>query len=128
MQARWVDQAGPEGVLHHRAGHVPRWDLRIARSWPVAPHPSRRRYARQIRQDVWRAARGQRGFVPMVLVSWREGELTVLAGGTLRAGGAAGITQTIAAVLDDPANRRRWDAHAAQRPKRRMGDPCSKRS
>ena len=81
----------------------------------VLPTPARRgRIATQVRQDLWRALRGQRGFSPVVEVTDQACDGGV--GLRVRAGGrvmAARFDRTlleakIAALLADPGNRARW--------------------
>lgn len=94
--------------------HVPPMlDICAATSLPDA---GRLRVAHQIRQDVWRALRGLRGFSPVVEVTRREGRLHVRAGGQVPKGLAApGLNARVQSLLDDAANRRRWVRHAGGR-------------
>jgi hypothetical protein len=128
MTRHWRDIDMGAALLHRRAHQPERWDIRLERRWPVATRPSRRRYAHQIRQDIWRAAQHVRGFVPMVRVAWADGTLTITAGGALNAGPAPKLTDILAGVLDDPANRQRWDRHAHAKPTRKGQGTCSRRS
>ncbi|WP_306115386.1 MULTISPECIES: hypothetical protein [unclassified Roseovarius] len=92
--------------------------LTLARRLPVRfdvsastrlPDGSRGRVARQVRQDIWRALRGLRGFAPVVRVTRTSEGLEVTAGG--QAAGRfprAHAEAQIAAVLQDPENRARW--------------------
>lgn len=116
MTRHWHDIELGDGVLLHRRAHqAERWDVRIDREWPVPVRPSRRRYAHQIRQDIWRAAQRVRGFLPIVRIGWAEGSLIVTAGGALLAGPAPKLSDILAGVLDDPRNRQRWGRYARAR-------------
>jgi hypothetical protein len=74
------------------------------------PARGRLRLATQVRQDLWRALQGQRGFSPVIEIRQADGGLDVRAGGRIDGGrfDAPRVRQAIAAVLDDPDNRRRW--------------------
>ena len=72
------------------------------------------RLAHQIRQDMWRAVRNVRGFSPVVRLEQRVGGIAVTAGGQVMGPVAPGLPARIAAVLENPANRRRWLAHAGR--------------
>jgi len=115
-------------TLHHsggettldRSGFRGRWDVRVDRDLAidsVAGHERGRirgRIAHQVRQDVWRALRTVRGFVPRVTVSERIDGVTVAAGGALLTGSAdrPSIEGALRRVLENTANRRRWVHHA----------------
>ncbi|MCT4559684.1 MAG: hypothetical protein N4A61_16680 [Pelagimonas sp.] len=96
----------------------------LARHWPprfdvmaTARFPTMRkgRLARQIRQDLWRALKGLRGFSPVVrIVSDHEG-LTVTAGGRVQGHIPAEVPLKIEALLASPAHQRRWQAWAQER-------------
>lgn len=91
----------------------PRFDLSEERQFP----PLRRRaLAHEIRKDVWRALRTLRGFTPVVKVIRAGDGLTVRAGGACT-GTVPEIAATrLAAVLDCPVRRARWERHARLRP------------
>ncbi|PIE06768.1 MAG: hypothetical protein CSA74_10640 [Rhodobacterales bacterium] len=72
------------------------------------------RIAHQIRQDVWRALRHLRGFRPVVAVTPVAGGLEVVAGGAVEGALPPNAAARIADVLEDPANRARWLAHAGK--------------
>ena len=80
--------------------------------WAETRLPARRRLrlATQIRQDLWRALRGLRGFSPVVEVRRVDGGMCVRAGGRIDNGvfDASRVQQGIAVVLEDPANQNRW--------------------
>lgn len=92
---------------------------------PAAKDPGRFRaaLAHQVRQDLWRALRTVRGFAPVVSVAaGTGGRVEVEAGGRLLAGSGARrqVEAAAAALLADPALRRRWTRHAL----RRAGGPA----
>lgn len=127
MTARWQDIETGAGLLHCRPGMPDRWDVAVERRWPTGP-VSRRRYARQVRQDIWRAAQAVRGFVPRVVVATDPTHIHITGGGVMAAGRKGhclppGLHDRIADILDNPMNRRRWAAHA-----RAKEGTCSTRS
>lgn len=76
----------------------------------------RRALAHQLRQDLWRALRRVRGFAPVIELTETPKGLRLSAGGALLAGRApAGTEARIAALIEDPAHRARWLAHALRR-------------
>lgn len=79
----------------------------------AAPVRSRRRLARAIRQDIWRACRAARGFSPVVEVSHSAGTTTICAGGQIDGVRPGRIAETIGQVLEAPANRARWQGYAS---------------
>lgn len=87
----------------------PRFDVAAETVLPLA-RPAR--LAHQIRQDMWRALQSVRGFSPVVRVEARDGAMHVRAGGRAVAPVAASLSQRIADVLEDTANRQRWLRHA----------------
>ncbi len=107
--------------------HILRDDtcLTLARHLPVRfdvcaeamlPDGGRLRLARQVRQDLWRRLRGQRGFSPVVEIMRDGGACRVRAGGRIEGRFAkARLEAEIAALLAEPATRARWSAHAAHR-------------
>lgn len=106
---RWHVERTGDAVIVSR-GHPVRFDLAVEARFPVM---GRERLARQIRQDMWRALQRLRGFRPAVRVARDGDSLHVIAGGAVdgvfpRARAEAGIR----AVLDDPANRARWQRYA----------------
>ena len=107
--------------------HILRDDtcLTLARQLPVRfdvsaetllPDGSRLRLARQVRQDMWRRLRDQRGFSPVVEVTREEGRCHVRAGGRIAGRFAkARLEAELATLLADPQTRARWSSHAAHR-------------
>ncbi len=95
----------------------------LARQWPPRfdvsadarfPAVRRGRLARQIRQDLWRALKGLRGFSPVIQIAAAEDGLTVTAGGRLPTN-VPGVETQIRDLLQDPAHRARWIAWAKER-------------
>lgn len=80
------------------------------------PDGRRGRIAHQVRQDLWRALQGVRGFSPVVEVTRDGAGVTLRAGGRVDGAMPANLRDRIAAVLNDPANRTRWSAKAQVRP------------
>lgn len=100
-----------EGVLTLCRQAPAQLDVRAA---TVLPAGDPLRLAHQIRQDVWRAVRNVRGFSPVVRLEHQDGTIAVTAGGRVPGPVAPGLSARIAAVLECPANRRRWLAHAGR--------------
>ncbi|MFK7941069.1 MAG: hypothetical protein AB8B82_16940 [Roseovarius sp.] len=72
------------------------------------------RLAHQVRQDVWRALQGLRGFAPAVRIVAEGDALKVTAGGQVDGRFARAAAQArIRDVLEHPANRARWQRCAA---------------
>ncbi|MFV0358314.1 hypothetical protein [Tropicimonas sp.] len=97
-----------DGARLTLARHLPaRFDVEARTTLPAA---RRLRIASQIRQDLWRAIRSQRGFSPVVEVVRAGGGLTVRAGGRITGAqfNRERIEARIAALLDDPSHRDRW--------------------
>ena len=118
----WHILTEPGGVTVSRAVPV-RWDVAAETVLPetvspeTAPNGARPlRVAHQVRQDVWRALRRQRGFAPAVRAVRGPDGLAVRAGGRVAAPhDAARLNAVIAALLEMPALRRRWLASARRR-------------
>ena len=95
-----------------------RFDLCERACLSAAPGVSRSRLAHQVRQDIWRALQHIRGYSPIVRISQTAppDEAVLIEAGGQRAAirGAGGATALLRGVLDDPANRRRWLAHASR--------------
>ena len=101
----WHLDKGAAGLTLSRRVPV-RFDLAVE---TVLPRVHALRLAHQLRQDVWRALRRQRGFAPAVRIVPDGVALRVTAGGQVdgpfpRARAEAALR----AVLDCPANRARW--------------------
>ncbi|NCQ25021.1 MAG: hypothetical protein COW54_07430 [Rhodobacteraceae bacterium CG17_big_fil_post_rev_8_21_14_2_50_63_15] len=92
--------------------------LIVARRWPLRfdlavstrlPDGGRRWIAHQVRQDVWRALRGLRGFAPAVRVIREAGGLCVVAGGEVQGRfDRIRAEARIVDVLENRTNRARW--------------------
>lgn len=110
MPDRWHITHGEPYVLARRA--PARFDLAAEAVFPRVR--SRRRLAQQIRQDLWRDLKHQRGFSPVIEIRGEEETLRVRAGG--RVDGApfdgARLEARISALLADPARRTRWLRYA----------------
>lgn len=79
----------------------------------VLPAGSARRYAIQIRQDLWRHLKNQRGLSPVVEVTRDGAQVIVRAGGRVTSVvNRPVVNAQIAALLDNPALRARWVRHA----------------
>lgn len=66
------------------------------------------RLASQVRQDLWRALQGLRGFSPVVEVTRKDDGMHVKAGGRTITPACSAMADRISAVLENPANRARW--------------------
>lgn len=110
---RWHVERNGEAVTVWRGAPL-RFDLAVEARFPAM---GRERLARQIRQDMWRALQRLRGFRPAVRVTRQGDGLQVVAGGAVDgAYPKARAEDAIRAILDDPANRARWQRYAeAQR-------------
>ena len=113
--------------MARRGWHILREEraLTVARRLPVRfdlgaqavfPPVRKGRLAQQIRQDMWRALQGMRGFAPVVRVEEDGAHLRVRAGGSVHARTfpRAMAEARIAALLNCPAHRARWLAHAGR--------------
>lgn len=111
----WAVTQGDGSTLLHRAGHPPVWSVETTTALSGACSANQRlRIAHQVRQDIWRANRQVRGFLPVVQVSTDGHETVIRAGGSLmtRSGHVPTIAAAVARVLADERNRTRWQAHA----------------
>ncbi|MEM9550547.1 MAG: hypothetical protein AAGA05_05195 [Pseudomonadota bacterium] len=108
MTARWhIDRTETSlTLMRHRPA---RFDLSAETQLPLADMLS---MAHQIRQDVWRVLQRVRGFSPVIHILRDGAGLHVLAGGRAHAPIPANAPMRVQAVLNDPANRSRWIAHA----------------
>jgi len=103
---KWHVQRSTDSVVISRAGRA-HWDVWVDRLIPgKAP---KLRVAHQVRQDMWRALRRQRGFSPVVSVRWSHEGLAIRAGGAVAAPFCRkSLEIKISVVLDLPENRARW--------------------
>ncbi|QHQ33997.1 hypothetical protein [Algicella marina] len=109
MKETWHLERQHDAVTVSRPGRA-RLDVAVSRALDVTAPVSLARMAHQIRQDVWRALAGQRGFSPVVHITRRVGGLDVTAGGMISARNPLSdrLHNRIGAVLDCPRNRDRW--------------------
>lgn len=98
--------------------------LTLARRWPPQfdveattrlPRLRARVLAHEVRKDLWRLLRSQRGFSPVIQLSEREGGLCLRAGGQIAGPVPGGLGPRIAQMLETPALRSRWANHARLR-------------
>ncbi|MDF0596661.1 hypothetical protein [Psychromarinibacter halotolerans] len=91
----------------------PRFDVVAETAFPTV---SRRRLARQVRQDVWRALQSVRGFSPVVEVSATDSGLRLRAGGRIDGGpvARAALEARLASLLAQPERRARWARYAGK--------------
>lgn len=103
-----------EGATLTLARQLPvRFDVGVVAEFPKM---GKLRLAQQVRQDMWRALRGVRGFSPVVHVEERDHGLRLRAGGRVEGPAPrAGLETIIAGVLACPRNRARWAAFAGRR-------------
>jgi len=108
-KARWhITRDGDTLTLSRLA--TARFDVSAS---TVLPDGARAAMAHQVRQDMWRALQGLRGFAPAVEVRRQEGGLHVTAGGQVEGRFAKGhVEAAIQEVLDNPACRARWVRYA----------------
>ncbi len=94
------------------ARRVPvRFDLGVSTHLPGG---DKLRLAPQVRQDVWRALRGMRGFAPAVRVEDCTNGVVITAGGQVNGAIPRKLAESqIAEMLENPANRARWQRWAS---------------
>ncbi|AUJ63695.1 hypothetical protein B9057_04950 [Aestuarium zhoushanense] len=108
-QSRWHTIRN-EGVVTHARRLPAHFDVSAETTFPLL---RRGRLATQIRQDLWRALKGLRGFSPVVEVRTQEGGLVVRAGGSVAGPFPATSTQSVIAdLLTDTTKRARWVARS----------------
>lgn len=108
MSARWHTLRDGDSVTVAR--HLPpRLELAVQTTLPRA-NPER--LAHQIRQDLWRSLQTLRGFSPVVRLDPVSQGWAVTAGGRAPRPIADVVFERARAVLEHPANRARWIAHA----------------
>ncbi|MEP2533474.1 hypothetical protein [Shimia sp.] len=104
-RARWHIQSEGETLTLARGKRV-RLDVAAHTQLPDA---GRARIAHQVRQDMWRALQGLKGFSPVVQVRREAGQLHIVAGGEIAGRFVrAKVEDIIQAMLDNPARRARW--------------------
>lgn len=101
-----------EGALVLTRRLPPRFDLSAETRLPGGRKAA---VAHQVRQDLWRALQGLRGFCPVVRVEDAGQGLRVIAGGRVAGPVPATARGRIAALLEDPVRRARWIAQARRR-------------
>ena len=108
MKARWhIVEAAGEITLCRQL--PPRFDVAATAHLPAA-RPVR--LAHQIRQDLWRALQNVRGFSPVIRLDPVPEGWAVTAGGRAPGPIPQAVFDRATAVLNSPANRARWTAHA----------------
>ncbi len=112
MRGRWHIVTEGDTLTLSR-GLPARVDLSVTMRCPDA---NRLRLATQIRQDMWRALQRLRSFRPAVAVTRDQTGLSVTAGGALDRAAPPSAEGTLADLLSNPANRRRWLTHARRQP------------
>lgn len=92
-----------------------RFDFAVEAELPCAGDLSLTRVAHQVRQDMWRALQGLRGFAPAVRVEQHGGHLLLRAGGEVAGPVSASHRAALEALMADPAKRARWITFAGRR-------------
>ncbi|WP_425092024.1 hypothetical protein [Tropicimonas sp. S265A] len=106
----WHVRRDEHGVTVSRTP-APRWDVSVVARLPQVR--SRTRLAQQVRQDMWRRLQSLRGFAPAVRVTCDAQGCEVRAGGAITAPFPRAATEAaLAELLECPAHRARWVAHA----------------
>lgn len=94
-----------EGALTLARRLPVRFDLAVGTRLPLA---RKLRIAQQVRQDMWRALRGLRGFAPAVKVWEDSAGLCLIAGGQVDGPWPENAEARIASLLESPRHRARW--------------------
>lgn len=93
--------------------HARRWPARLdIQAETVLPYGRRGRYARAIRQDMWRLLQKIRGFSPVVIATHRADGVHIVAGGSVVSPVPTGVVDRLVGLLSDPTSRKRWTAYA----------------
>lgn len=101
------------GTLVHARSMPADFDVVVETTVVGGAGLSKSRIARQVRQDVWRALAGLRGFKPIVTVAEDDGDLIVRAGGHVDGPfPKAHAEMVIHGILHDPMRRLRWVNYA----------------
>lgn len=94
-----------EGKTYVLSRHLPpRFDISACAKFPLL---RKSRLAHQVRQDVWRALQGVRGFSPVIRIDTFSDHMVLTAGGPC-AHSTAHTQQVLETVLSDQAKRARW--------------------
>lgn len=111
MRRKWQITRSSDCLALSRRGKV-LFDVSASSLFPIC---ARERLAHQIRQDLWRALQGLRGFSPVVLIEAHEVGLCVTAGGEVASGTfpKPAIEAQISKLLSAPDLRARWLRYAA---------------
>lgn len=110
MANRWHVQR-EEGRLVLSRRLPARFDVVAETTVPFVIHPLR--LAHQVRQDLWRALKSVRGFVPVVEIGGQSKNLALRAGGTLLSPcNLHLLSGTIYNLLENAAFRSRWVRNA----------------
>ena len=100
-------------TLVHSRDVPARFNLAVQTTLAGGACLSRSRIARQVRQDVWRALAGLRGFKPVVSVTVAGRDLIVRAGGQVDGPfPKAHAEAELDTILTDPKRRQRWVVYA----------------
>ncbi|MEY8880977.1 hypothetical protein [Donghicola sp. XS_ASV15] len=111
-KTRWhIVKDGQGGITLSR--QLPaRFDFAVAATVPAC-HPVR--LAHQVRQDMWRALQGLRGFLPVVEIVKDGNQMYIRAGGAVQGSLPLAYVQgLVSQILHDPKRRARWIMHAGR--------------
>jgi hypothetical protein len=101
-----------EGDALVLARRVPvRMDFAATADFPAC---NRLLLAQQIRQDIWRRLQRLKGYAPVVRIHRDGDRLQVTAGGQVDGAIPSDLSDQVAEILNTPALRQRWIAHAAR--------------
>ena len=111
MKRAWIEREEEGGAFVHARRWPCRFDLSVSMEFPRV---SRRRLARAVRQDMWRALQSLRGFSPAIRVEPVEDGLRLEAGGQMDGRWPRAVAEArLQAVLGDPRLRARWISWAS---------------
>lgn len=99
-----------DGSIYTLTRRLPvRFDISASSEFPLL---RKSRLAHQVRQDLWRALQGQRGFSPVVQIETCDDHMILTAGGPCVHKNQR-LNQMVKSVLTDPQKRARWIKCAA---------------